>query len=398
MSEPKVVGDSIKLQWTKLENANFMSYSVLRKTPSDSYQIPIAQNYRADQVSFVDNTVPYSATVEYQVIARISSNQPNQPNQAGQTISSNIISYQRKDIKTLAIAPYDVQFRPQDRLLYFFEKSGTISKYDVKSEQIVKSVNTAATIGYCDFGTYNGVEELYVPRNDGWIFIYDAATLAKVDQLNVGLSSSCVVAYNGLLFISTSAWTNRPLKVYNRATKQLISETGDFDQTRFKRFPNSATELLEITLNIGPTDQDYYSFNANGTSSYHVNDRYHGDYPLDANIFEFFPQGNKYITASAGAIYRKDMTYEASLPRGNKEFTTFCFDESAQLIYAGTRTKSLEVYTIASYNYMRSIATKAYPFKLFKDTNGGFLCVSSINPPASYYSPPSSGIIIEQVK
>lgn len=389
LREVQAAGDSVNLTWTQLDNSAFVSYTIQRKTAEEALPTGIHQQFTPTTVSYVDKAVPYVTAVSYQVVAQLSN---------GQSIYSNIVSYERANIRSLSIAPFDVQFQPAGRQLYFFEQSGKIYKYDLATEQIVATVATSATIGYSDFATYGGREELYVPRNDGWVFIYDAVTLTKIDQLSVGSAATCVVANNGLLFVSNSAWTNRPLKVYNRATKQLVAETGDFDRTRFKRIPGSNTELLEISLYIGPTDQDYYSFSQAGVLQTHRNDTYHGDYPLDATIFEFFPNADRYITSTEGAIYRRDMTYETTLPRGNKEFTTFGFDAAAQLLYAGTRTRSVEVYTMNGYNHSRTIATKAYPFRLFKDpAAAGFICVSSVAP-TTRYGPISAGVTIEQVR
>lgn len=360
--------DSVVLSWSVLSNPDFYSYSVIRKESSSDQGVAISNyNYDSLNTKFVDKDVPYTPYLSYQVIGYLWNGQP---------IKSNEMSYSRPEIKLIDIDPFDVQFDDQNRLLYFFEKGGKISIYNLQNNQIVKSINTGATIGYCDFGVHNGTKELYVPRNDGWVFIYNAQTLDVIDQVNVGLATSCVVFNNSILYVSSSAWTYRPLKVYSRATKNLIAENGDFDLTRFKRIPNSNTELIEITINIGPTDQDYYSFGANGNFILHRDDIYHGDYPLDASIFELFPSGNKYITSSSGAIYNKNMTFEAVLPRGNLQFTSFCFD-GLQSIFCGTTSKTVEVYSQANYFHLRSIPTKGYPYRIFKDGGNGFICVSN---------------------
>jgi len=378
--------DSVVLTWSVLDDPNFNSYSVIRKeNPLDpgvsiSYGISGSHDTR-----FVDKHIPYTPYLAYQIIGQLRN---------GQSISSNEVSYLRPEIKVVDINPFDVQFDNQNRQLYFFEKNGIISIYNLQNNQLVKSLNTGSTIGYCDFGIYNGIKELYVPRNDGWLFVYNAQTLEIIDQINVGLASSCVVFSNNMLYISSAAWTNRPIKVYNRTTKSLIAENGDFELTRFKKIPNSNTELIEITINIGPTDQDYYSFGENGNFILHQNDSYHGDYPLDASIFEFFPSGNKYITSSSGAIYNRNMAFEATLPRGNLEFTSFCFD-GQQSIFCGTTSKTVEVYSETNYTHLRSIPTKAYPYRLFKDGNNGFICLSSTT--ISNYSVPTK-IIIETIQ
>jgi hypothetical protein len=206
-----------------------------------------------------------------------------------------------------------------------------------------------------------------------------------------------VVYYNNNLYVSTSAWTNAPIKVLSRASGVLISETGDFDITRFKRIPNSSLELLEISINIGPVDQDYYKFTADGRFVSHSDDRYHGDYPLDHKIFEFFPDGSKYITSSSGAIYNKDMTYLASLPRGNLLFTTFSINQSENLIYAGCQTRNIKVYTVNNFNEVKTLRTKAYPYKIF-DTGKQLLCISATKAnTCSSCSYSVSNLVIEKI-
>lgn len=389
LDDLQVTADSVSLTWTVLGNPDFRAYQVIRREKPSGAGTDLSFMNDAKKVKFVDKAVPYTPYLEYQVVGVLTSGQP---------IASNTIVYERPEIKVLDVSPFDVQFNRERRQLYIFEREGKISIYDLESNQITKTIHTASTIGYSDFGVHNGVEELYVPRNDGWVFVYNARTLEKVDQINVRLGSSCVVANNNLLYVSTAAWTNRPLKVYSRETKGLVSETGDWDMTRMKKIPGSNTELVEITLNIGPTDQHYYNFSSTGNVLSHKPDRYHGDYPLDAAIFEIFPSGDKYITSSSGAIFNKDLVYEASLPRGNHRFTTFDFDEQNQLIFGGTRSKTIEVYAERDYSHVRSIRTKGYPYRIFKDANNGVICLSSSSVVEDYDYLGPKNIIIETVR
>jgi len=388
LNDLQATPDSVVITWSILNNPGFINYTITRKDDPAGLGTIIATVYDSLKVKYVDKAIPYTPYLEYQIIGNL---------RTGQRIESNIVKYQRSDIKLLKVSPFDIQFDDQNRQLYFFEKTGTISIYSLETNAITSTINTGATIGFCDFGMYNGVKELYVPRNDGWVFVYNAQTLQLIDQINVGLASSCVVNNNNILYVSTSAWTNRPLKVYNRITKSKISESGDFELTRFKKIPNSNTELLEITINIGPVDQDFYRFDANGNILQHLDDIYHGDYPLDYKIFEFFPSGNKYITSSSGAIYSKNMVFEATLPRGSLEFTSFYFDGPQQQIYCGTKSKTIEVYSELNYTHIRSITTKAYPYRIFKDGNNGLVCLSS-STKSDYYSDAPKDIIVEKIQ
>jgi hypothetical protein len=394
LANSSMTGDSLALSWTKLDNPDLVEYRVMRRLSPNSpgvmlhtWQYQYTGSNKLTATRFTDKEAPYTGYVDYQIVGTL----PN-----GQSIKSNSLVINRMDIKTIDVSPFDVQFDRTRRQLYFFEKTGTISQYNLSTSTLGKSVNTDATIGHSDFATFNGVPELYVPRNDGWVFVYNAQTLEKIDQLNVGSAATCVAAHNGLLYVSTASWLNRPLKVYNRASKTLVAETGDWNSTRFKRVPGSNLELLEMTINIGPPDQHYYSFTPSGNLLGHFADRYHGDHQVDGNIFEIFPAGTKYITSSEGTIYSKALVYEATLPHGNLAFTSFCFDAAGQTVYAGTTTRTIEGYSLANYAHTRTITTKAYPYRLFEDGSNGFVCLSSSTRFSAYGAP--SQLIIEQLR
>ncbi|MCS3556250.1 MULTISPECIES: YncE family protein [unclassified Sphingobacterium] len=389
LNAPVADGESIKLSWSKLTNNLFYNYTILRKDyDTDSFhEIQKIMDNSTTQIEDIE--VPYSPEVSYQIVGQMKN---------GTIISSNVISYKRPGIEILNISPFDVIHSEVDQLLYFFEKTGRISLYDLKTSKVVKQVETNSTIGFADIESYQGKKELYVPRNDGWIFVYDAYTLEKITQITVGLESTCVVSNKNILYVSTSAWINRPLKVYQRSDRRLIEETGDFDRTRFRKIPGTNTSLLEITLNIGPTDQRFYRFDAKGKIETNFSDRYHGDHPLDASVFAFFPNGTKYITGSQGAIYNIDLTYDKSLPRGNLLFTDFCFENNGAQVYAATTAKSIELYQTSDYSYMKSIKTKAYPYRIF-NTNQGLIAVSTTKKNSDQYSfnDQKNKVVIEKI-
>jgi hypothetical protein len=371
LNEVKVTGNEVTLSWSELDVTDFVSYSITRSQldATPMYGLNIINNI--EQTSYIDKNVPYSTTVRYQIIGTLKS---------GKNITSNTVTYNRPQIKVYAINPYDIIYSKNDQLLYLIEKNGIVSIYDIAQGTISKSINTSATLGYGDIGTFNGKKELYIPRTDGWVFVYDAITLEKIAQLSTGLNNSSVVYHNNNLYVSTSAWTRQPLKVISRTTGLKIAETGDFDLTRIRRVPNTDLELVEISMYIAPTDQDRYRFSTNGVVQNHWNDIYHGDHVLDADIFDFFPDGSRYITSGNGAIYNKDMTYITTLPRGNLFFSSYAFSESENQIYATSQTTpSIEVFSMNSYNHIKSIATPSNPYKVFDLGGNQLLCVSSVN-------------------
>ena len=387
LRDAQLTGDSVVLSWTKLDNPGLTNYRVLRRLSPTDPGTYLSFYQQGTKTSFTDKKVPYASAVEYQVEGLVGN---------AQSVVSNSASLKRPEIKSFTASPFDVQFDRARRLLYLFEPGGVISQYSLSSSTVTKSITSNATIGYGDFASYNGATELYVPRKDGWVFIYNAETLDKLDQLNVGTAATSVVAANGLLYVSTAAWLSSPLKVYSRATKALVAQTGDWDATRLKRVPGSNTELVELTLNVGPPDQHYYSFTTGGSVLTQFPDRYHGDHPVDATRFELFPSGAKYITSTEGAIYSKFLVYEGTLPHGNLEYTAFCFDAAGQTICAGTTAGTVEQYSASTYAFTRSIRTKAYPYRLFEDGSNGYVCVSSVTP-LGPYTPPYQ-VVVEQVR
>lgn len=366
LNELKIEGNTAKLSWTPSNKRAFTIYYIMRKTVAGEQEVQIGNT---SDSTFTDNDLPYTTDVSYFVRAF-------SPASGGGHITSNTQTFSRPDIYTYSSPVFDAKFDKANRLVYFFERSGTVSAYDLDAKKITKNIISNATIGYCDIGIYNRSKELYIPRNDGWIFVYDAITFEKKDQINVGPEVHSVVADNGLLFASVAQQGGSSIKVVNRSSKNIISQTGEWNGVRLKKIANTSTDILAMSMFISPIDVDYYSFNTDGTLKYHKDDTYHGTYELDFAIYEMFPNGNKFITGSGGSIYSKDMVFEATLPRGNLSFLGYGFDENGQVIYAGSKTKTVEAYSLSGYTHLRSYKTNLYPRYIFKDGNH-LLCLSS---------------------
>lgn len=396
----EVVGDSVKLTWSKLDTLKFSGYLIIRKdkigmtyNPQDNNgQYLVTKIYDPSVTSYIDKNIPIASYLEYQVIGLLSNNY------SYNYIYSNSKTYERPTIKTFEFSVLDIIPDLSNNRFYFIESNnGKITIFDYETLSTLKTITSDATIGYCSIGINGNVRELYVPRSDGWVFIYNAETLEKIDQIDIGHPSSCVVNNNGKLFISTDTWTNRPLKSFNRTTKKLIAENGDFEDTRLRIIPNTNSGIIEVTLHIGPTDLDYYNFDSNGNFLSHQNDRYHGDYPLDADIFQFFPDGKKFITASEGAIYDINLNYINRLPKGNFLFTDYAFNANATIIYcACSNSKSIVSYSILDFNKIKEYKTLGYPFRIYRKENE-LICISKTTKSDGYYNN-SYQLVIEKIK
>jgi len=399
--------NSAKLTWSKLDTSAFREYLIVRKESKDDIIDVSHPFYYPSQVikrisdpnttSFTDLDIPYTPYLEYQVIAVLGTS-----NSISKNIYSNSKTYERPGIKVFKAQPYDVLPDLSNNRLYIIESdSGKISIYNFESGAVEKSISTNAKIGFSDFGTFNNKRELYVPRNDGWVYVYDAATLQKIDQVNCGSDASCVVFNNNKLFVSTDDdyWPNRPLKVIDRATKAVITTAGDNDRTRMKLIPGTTSEFIDISLYIGPTDLGYLKFDANGNKVTQFEDRYHGDYPLDAIAFQIMPNGLEFITSDEGAIYSKDLTYKLRLPHGNYRYSDFAFSSTGSTIYAACSNNKLVIsYTSPGYVETKKYSTKGYPYKVFRKDNT-LICLSSSSPLGSYspYNFISAKLFIEKI-
>ena len=382
MGKPVVRGDSIELTWSKLDNAQFSRYLIIRKESKDLSYNPegeskagiwvISSISNKNTTRYIDKNIPACPYLEYQIIGRTSNN-----DYSYDYIFSNSAIYERPNIKLFDIDPLDVIPDFSRKWLYLIEsKNGRIQIINYETLTEVKTLTSNATIGYCSIGKYNGNNELYVPRNDGWIFIYNPETLALIDKIDISVPSSCIVNNEGKLFISTSPEWNYPLRVYDRATKQMITKTGWYENTRLRLVPGTKTDIFEVTINIWPVDQCYYRFNATGGLIYSNTDQYHGDYPLDHEAFQFFPDGKKYITGSVGAIYNIDMTYIRRLQSGNYYFSSFEFNQDGSVVYCGC-SKSIMSFSTSDCSIIKTYSTLGYPYKLFRDGNT-LICISLI--------------------
>lgn len=400
LKELKIVNDTIQIEWEKNKNDIYRSYRIMRRSYGNMDDKEIT-NYTVladlypERMSIKDNQPPIHPYVEYQILGVVS---------LDSIVHSNSRVYERPNLNTFKFNVHHIIPDLSNNRFYIIEsQQGIISIFDYEKQEIIKSINTEAEISYCSIGEFNNVKELYVPRNDGWVFIYNAETLESIGRIDITFPSSCVVNNNGILFVSTGysySWNGRPIKAYDRRTKKMIAEGGDYNNTRLRVVPNTNTDLLEITLNSGSSNQYYYKFNINDSYIYRQYDRYHGDYALDHEIFQFFPDAQKYITSSKAIIYDINMNYVNRLPVGNISVSDFAFNENSSLIYcASNNRRKIISFSYPDMERMKEYKTTGYPYKIFRKDNM-MICISSTTllDNNNYYNYKPSEIIIEKIK
>lgn len=356
LNELIISEDSITLNWTALNSPYFLYYGILRFEGIDTVYLEGVNNVKN---TFIDKNVPYSPNVSYQIIGY--NVIPN--SNSKEKIKSNIVKYTRPEIQTLQGSPTQIKYDETNNQLYLFEAKGKISIHDIISGKTIKSVNLNASIGECDLGSYNGVKEIYIPRNDGWIYILNAQTLEQIDQINVKYEAGSVIFSNNFLFIIIPSLNSKPLKVYKRATKNLVNEVGSRSILNLKKLPNSNNDFFEISYAQSITG--IYNFDSSGQQILFT-PIFTSEKKIESPIFEFFPKGDKFISTNKGSIFSNECVFITDLIKDENPYTAFVFNPLNMQFYGAKANKTVEVYSEILYKYLRTIKTNSYIVKLFK--------------------------------
>jgi hypothetical protein len=307
---------SVSLSWNKFTMRNVRSVKLIRQWEKiidahfEFQNDVIMEADNTETTSYDDEHVPFSYLTRY--VIEVTTTE-------GNVIYSTPAQHKRtKNIYQGFIS--DVLADTSAKIVYIFgHDQGTITAIDYISGTVVTSEQLEPFIGFCALGTFNGEKELYVPTNDGWVDIRNPQTLQLKDRIYVaGLTVSSVVSHNGQLFISTSdrgstGLYSGALKVYDRATKQLISRAGYSDRSRLLLFTGSNTRIAEISLNLLPTQLSSYEFNASGELLNGKDDNYHGDFMLDGIVVKASPDGKYLVSSQKGSIVDSSLVYQGAL-------------------------------------------------------------------------------------
>ncbi len=366
LNTPELVNGNVVLKWTKFEGSDFLMYEVFRtdENCSDAGKELLATIGDINQTSFTDSLVPLAYQACYFI--RVTNIQDQYRNSNTQLVNL-------PDGHLFNFIPSDFLKHPTEKIIYLVDKGGQkLIKFNYELMQVSDEVNLQGTVGYCDIGDNGFGYEIYIPGNDGWIYVYNAADLSLVTSILTGLpTASCVV--NGLghviASVQPSPWWEQPVRTYSRATGINLDGNGDFERDRLRMIPGK-NELISISTTVSPVDMEYFRLDENGMIVLHQDDQYHGDYPLNPNIFRISDNGEYAITASEGAVYlaNSSMEYKGQLQHGTLSFSDFAFSDDGSVIYAGTSNrKSVQIGHYPSLIRDDEILTKGFPKFVLRD-------------------------------
>jgi hypothetical protein len=353
---------TVQLNWQKYTLPDFKKYEIVRSLSKDVEGQVIASFSSADTVTYLDNLPPFVSEVYYYI--RVSNTQDY-------TRNSNKIQVVEPAGKIYYYNITDAVHHPSQPIIYIIDSaSQKLRAINYKTQTEINSVSIDATVGKIDIGNNGYGLEIYVPNSSGFIKVYNANTLDLVTSINTGLATKCVVSNgHGYLVASVmpSPWWEQPIRTYSRATGINISGDGDFEGDYIRFIPNT-DKIITISTSVSPIDMEYLEFDNTGKFILHKDDSYHGDHPLDPNIFRISPNGEFVVTGNVGAIYGANgsMLYKGTVDRGTLYFSDFAFSTNGNTIYAGTSNRnSLQIIKYPELTRDNEILLKGYPKFLF---------------------------------
>jgi hypothetical protein len=394
LEEPIFNENSIKLNW-KASNDSINSFNIIRVNGeiSNSYysgSYIIASNLDKDTLSFIDMEVPYTPLISYQIQGFISN--PQNP-YSSKVVYSNIIKYVR-DISIIDFTADDIIYYQKKNQIFFINRiEGLIKAYNYNTKTET-DFDFNSGVGFCTLNVGNQTDELLVPREDGWLFIYNAENFELLEQIKVSAFSVISSVIKDDIIFNCTSTSDEPMVVINRNTKQVISKLtwyGD-ESRRLEIIPNTNIELFSVNSD----EISYYNYDSNGNLiSRTYKDPWDSEYAISTR-FEIIPNSKKFICAPLGNIYDNSISYINGLPRGELKFSDFIINSDGSKVLAScSNNKSIELYNLNNLSHIETITTKGYPFRIFYN-NGTLLVVSKSSSSDNYYST-TNELIIEEI-
>ncbi len=356
----------VNLAWTEYTNADFLKYEVYRSYGDCTEQNKELLGTISDKAttSFTDEFPPFEFQVCYFI--RVTNNEHNSRN-------SNQMIVDSPSGHIFNFVPYDMLKHPTESYVYLIDRGGQkLIKYDYSTMEVVNETGLQGNVGYCDIGDNGFGVEIYVPSDDGRIYVYSADDLSQTTSINTGLRTTSVVV-NGLGYVIAavipSPWWEQPVRTYKRSNGIPIDGNGDNEGDRLRMIPTK-NEIISISTSVSPTDMEYFKIGSSGNIEIHQDDQYHGDYPLDPRIFRISDDGTYSITSGYGAVYlaNSSMEYKGQLQHGTLKFSDFAFSDDGSIIYAATSNrKSIQIGHYPSLIRDDEILTKGIPVFIVRD-------------------------------
>lgn len=385
----QVINDStLVLKWGKSTGKDFFKCYLLQRNAIydkngvvNTYNETIDSSTDENHLSFTEDKMPFTKGLTYTLYAVYRRHMRSDTLYA----LGSVTHYRSNTVITGYLT--DALIDRQNKRLYLTTNRNRVTVANYDGTQLAKK-EFPFTVGYSALGSFNGSDELYVPVNDGTLYILDAGTLQVKEKIYIGGTViGSVAAYNGKLYVSSSNTTEPPhtnsIKIYDRATKSIIGSAGTTSDTRLLPLDGTSFEVIDLTNGYGTKYLNYHKFTPDGTLITETKSNFTYSAYMNTAVMRSFPDGNKIITSVYGSIYNKSLSLIGSLK--GKTYTDFAFNSDGSVIYAAsadnynsTGPKKIEVISYPSLTVNKTYTMTGSPFAIFRDGNT-LICITAYN-------------------
>jgi hypothetical protein len=274
----------------------------------------------------------------------------------------------QQGVAGLPFLPFHAVLHPTQDVMYAIGDSSTVYRLDLASGAVL-SRKMGGSPGYMAIGDNGAGVELYVPNEDGWIYMLDPENLATVFQASCGarVTSVDIDGAGNILASVASGYDAHSTRIISRSTGTSLGGLNGYGGFRI-RYNHGYTAAIAVSMRISPVDLVHFSFTG-ASLTRATPDKYHGDHPLSPAIFEISRDDYLLISGPEGAIYTADamLVYQTMLPRGDARYACFLFPASGGKLLAGVSdNRKIVVHAVPGWVASGEVATRGYPLFLFE--------------------------------
>ncbi len=387
-------GDSrrVLLQWSKYNGKSFKHYSINRmaRVIEDGNLVEKTSNIATledvNDVEYEDDLPPNAVWARYNIVATEA--------ESGTSVLSNFsqVNLDGPYFGFPGLEQVEVLIDIEAKLLYFVQLgSGVVSTVSYVDNRLVArdSIRRRLVPGTLAPPSGQQPKALYVPTEDGWLYVLDPATLAIQKRLfleELGISS---VIASGSTFIAATHRGNYggKIKVYDRTTNNLIDESAYYSYVSLFKFTEYPRTFFSITS--VPAQLARFALTDDDKITSISEDNYNGDHPLRSEIVVVAPNGSRFVTTGQGAIYNNSLVHEQTLAPYSyfdPAYQHYAFNDDGSVLYAASADEfKIEQIPLPGKEVAATFYTSGHPYRLFKD--GEHLVV--VNMAQMLYTSPS---------
>ena len=228
----KLADGSLQVSWEADTNAGFAKYTIAAINDSNSYFTSEAIINNGTVINTIFNQATNTSIDSYQYIKdKIYYAVSKVIN--GKTIySKNFLSIDNP--RSLSFKPSQTFKNPyNEHEIIIIDPNGTVVFYNIDTLSFTK-IDTNAQIFFCSIGSYNGVNDLYVPIEHGKVLVIDLSSHIVKETMNINSDAdyniiSAICINDHILFLEKHRYADiGGMFVYNRVNHIVINRNGSY--------------------------------------------------------------------------------------------------------------------------------------------------------------------------